>query len=99
MSCPVNSFTRSWGVLLPHGSLPCAESRKHLGQILGTDIEVLAYPSPEHRCRDVSITAFLLGLVEDVQDHSLLASQAVADIGQCRYGGQIIPPDLALAGC
>src|SRR3970282_80919 len=62
--------------------LPCAQAREHRREVFGTDVEVLAYAAPEHRRGDVAAAALLLGLVENVQDDSLLASQAVADIGQ-----------------
>ena len=50
---------------------------------------MLAYASPEHCCRDVSIAAFFLRLMQNVQDHSLLASQSVADVGQRGRGVEL----------
>jgi hypothetical protein len=61
-----------------------AEAREHFGEVLGADMEVLAHPSPEHGCRDVAVATFLLDLVEDEEDYSLLAGEAVADVGEIR---------------
>jgi hypothetical protein len=61
--------------------LRCAEPGKHFRQGLWTDIEVLADAPPEHCCWYVSIAAFLLGLMENVQDHALLARETVSSVG------------------
>jgi len=66
-------------------SLPCAESRKHFREVFGTDIEVFADPPPQHRGRNVPVVALRLGFTEDMQDHSLLACQSVANVRQCIF--------------
>ena len=43
---------------------------------------MLAHPSPEHGCGDVTTTAFLLCFVQHPQNHALLARQPVAYVGE-----------------
>src|SRR5687768_4443615 len=75
-----------------------AEPRPHRREILGADPEVLAHPSPQHRGRDVAVAAFLLGLVQDVEDHPLLAAQSITNV---RYAGVLHAHTIALTvpGC
>ena len=42
---------------------------------------MLADPPPEHRRGHIAITALLLSLMKNVQDHALLASEPVANVG------------------
>ena len=54
---------------------------QHFRQLLRTDIEMLADPPPQHRRGHIPVAALFLRLVQNVQNHPFLASQAVADIG------------------
>ena len=44
---------------------------------------MLADAPPWHRCRHAPIPALFLCLMQDVQDHALLAGQPIADIRYC----------------
>jgi hypothetical protein len=57
-----------------------AKPRQHGRKLVRTDIEVFAHPPPQHRRRYVAVTTFLLRLRQDVQHHSLLASQAITNV-------------------
>ncbi len=57
------------------------EPRKHLRKPFGTDVEVLADASPQHRRRNVAAAALLLSFVQDVENDPLLAGQPVANVG------------------
>ena len=59
-----------------------AEPSEHGGQILRADIEVLADAAPEHRRGHVAAAALFLRFLQDVEDDALLASEAIADVGQ-----------------
>ena len=61
---------------------PRPQPRQHGGEVFGADVKVLAHPSPQHGRGDVAAAAFLLRLVQDPEDHALLAREAVAHIGQ-----------------
>jgi hypothetical protein len=63
--------------------IACAKSRQHCGQILRANVEMLTYPAPQHRGGHIPIAALLLRLIEDVQHHTLLASQTVSYIRYC----------------
>jgi hypothetical protein len=67
-------------------SLTRAEAREHVRKGFWTDVEIFAYPSPQHCGGDVAITALFLRLVQDVQHDPLFAGQAVADIGYTVVG-------------
>jgi hypothetical protein len=65
----------------PLMSSPCTKPCQHRRKFLGTDIEVFAYPPPQHGCRYVPAAPLLLGLVQNVQDDTFLASQSVTNVG------------------
>ena len=61
-------------------SLERIQAFEHRRQILGGDVEVFAHPSPDHRSRNVSITAFPTNLLQHAEDYSFLMRQSVANV-------------------
>ena len=59
-----------------------AQARQHGRQVIGTDVDVLAHPPPQHGRGDVAAATFLLRFVQHPEDHALLAREPVAHVGE-----------------
>jgi hypothetical protein len=67
----------------PSRSIPRPQTRQHFREIFRADVKMLADPPPQHRGRHVAASALQLRLLHYVQDHPLLAGQAITNVRQC----------------